>query len=43
VIGFNLLPLAPHASFSVFLTTPDNGRGDLIEEVPKGGYKVFYG
>ena len=21
---------------------PDNGRGDLIEEIPKGGYKVFY-
>jgi len=29
------------ADFVVAL--PDNGRGDLIEEVPKGGYKVFYG
>ncbi|MBY0529608.1 MAG: hypothetical protein K2P51_05395 [Rhabdochlamydiaceae bacterium] len=24
----------------VFL--PDNGRGDLGEEIPKGGYKVFF-
>lgn len=29
------------ADFVVAL--PDNGRGDLMEEVPKGGYKVFYG
>lgn len=28
------------ADFVVAL--PDNGRGDLMEEVPKGGYKVFY-
>ncbi len=24
----------------VFL--PDNGRGDLGEEIPKGGYKIFF-
>ncbi|MEI8328681.1 MAG: hypothetical protein WCG14_01585 [Chlamydiia bacterium] len=21
---------------------PDNGRGDLGEEIPKGGYKIFF-
>ncbi len=25
------------------IALPDNGRGDLAEEVPQGGYKVFYG
>jgi hypothetical protein len=29
------------ADFVVAL--PDNGRGDLGEEIPKGGYKVFFG
>ena len=29
------------ADFVVAL--PDNGRGDLCEEIPKGGYKVFFG
>lgn len=28
------------ADFVVAL--PDNGRGDLGEEIPKGGYKVFF-
>jgi hypothetical protein len=28
------------ADFVVAL--PDNGRGDLREEIPKGGYKVFF-
>ena len=28
------------ADFVVAL--PDNGRGDLSEEIPKGGYKVFF-
>ena len=28
------------ADFVVFL--PDNGRGDLGEEIPKGGYKIFF-
>jgi len=28
------------ADFVVAL--PDNGRGDLSEEIPKGGYRVFF-
>ncbi|MFI0435828.1 MAG: hypothetical protein ACH350_08935 [Parachlamydiaceae bacterium] len=28
------------ADFVVAL--PDNGRGDLGKEIPKGGYKVFF-
>ena len=28
------------ADFVVAL--PDNGRGDLGEEIPKGGYKVYF-
>ncbi len=28
------------ADFVVAL--PDNGRGDLGEEIPKGGYKIFF-
>ena len=28
------------ADFVVAL--PDNGRGDLTEEIPKGGYRVFF-
>lgn len=28
------------ADFVVAL--PDNGRGDLSEEIPKGGYKIFF-
>ena len=28
------------ADFVVAL--PDNGRGDLNEEIPKGGYRVFF-
>jgi hypothetical protein len=28
------------ADFVVAL--PDNGRGDLGEEIPKGGYKLFF-
>lgn len=28
------------ADFVVCL--PDNGRGDLGEEIPKGGYKIFF-
>ena len=28
------------ADFVVAL--PDNGRGDIGEEIPKGGYKVFF-
>lgn len=28
------------ADFVVWL--PDNGRGDLGEEIPKGGFKVFF-
>lgn len=24
------------------LALPDNGRGDLREEIPKGGYRVFF-
>lgn len=28
------------ADFVVAL--PDNGRGDLSKEIPKGGYKVFF-
>jgi hypothetical protein len=23
------------------VTLPDNGRGDLSEEIPKGGYRIF--
>jgi hypothetical protein len=28
------------ADFVVAL--PDNGRGDISEEIPKGGYKIFF-
>ena len=28
------------ADFVVCL--PDNGRGDIGEEIPKGGYKIFF-
>lgn len=32
--------LEVNADFVVAL--PDNGRGDLGEEIPKGGYRVFF-
>lgn len=30
------------ADFVVALPLLDNGRGDFNEEIPKGGYRVFF-
>jgi hypothetical protein len=39
-ISDQISALEVDADFVVVL--PDNGRGDLREEIPKGGYKVFF-
>ena len=39
-VTIKLLTLEVDADFVVAL--PDNGRDDLGEEIPKGGYKVFF-